>query len=92
MKRSRIFLGLTTACLAIAGIVAAKAVKFGTSKFYYYTLAKNVRCVPATPSSTVLFGPTATIAWAYYTISGQNNVIPAFYSITCKRALTYTED
>jgi len=37
MKRSRIFLGLTTACLAIAGVVAAKATHFGTVKRLYIT-------------------------------------------------------
>lgn len=36
MKRSRIFLGLTTACLAIAGVVAAKVSHFGGSRSAWY--------------------------------------------------------
>jgi len=37
MKRSRIFLGLTTACLAIAGVVAAKASHFDGARYLYIT-------------------------------------------------------
>jgi hypothetical protein len=37
MKRTRIFLGLTTCCLAVAGVVAAKAAHFGTIQAYYFT-------------------------------------------------------
>jgi len=37
MKRSRIFLGLTTACLAIAGVVAAKASHFNGVHRWYIT-------------------------------------------------------
>ena len=35
MKRSRIYLGLTTVCLAIAGVVAAKANHFGNTVGFY---------------------------------------------------------
>jgi len=38
MKRSRVFLGLTAACLAIAGVVAAKASHFdGVQRLYITT-------------------------------------------------------
>jgi len=37
MKLSRIFLGLTTACLAIAGVVAAKVSHFDRGKGLYIT-------------------------------------------------------
>jgi len=37
MKRSRIFLGLTTVCLAIAGVVAAKASNFAKANGFYIT-------------------------------------------------------
>jgi len=37
MKRSRIFLGVTTACLAIAGVVAAKASHFGPTPACIFT-------------------------------------------------------
>ena len=41
MKRSRIFLGLTTACLAIAGVVAAKATHFNNLQRWYITVTGN---------------------------------------------------
>jgi len=43
MKRSRIFLGLTTAFLAIAGVVAAKATHFDGIRRLYIT--SNGACV-----------------------------------------------
>jgi len=41
MKRSRIFLGVTTALLAVAGIAAAKAHRGPTKTVYYYTKIVN---------------------------------------------------
>lgn len=46
MKRSRIFLGLTTACLAIAGVVAAKVSHFGALKTVYYKPSGLTTCLP----------------------------------------------
>ena len=47
MKRSKLFLGLTTGCLAVAGIFAAKA-NFGTTAAYYQTIVgggnNNPKC------------------------------------------------
>ena len=57
MKRSKMFLGLTTCCLAIAGVVAAKAHHFGTSPGYYFTALKT-KCVAAT--STCDYDPSAS--------------------------------
>jgi len=45
MKRSRIFLGLTTGALAIAGAVAAKASHKGVSRDYYITSGAAQTCV-----------------------------------------------
>ena len=40
MKRSRLYLGLTTAVLAVAGVIAAKATKFGpTVTAFVYTVS-----------------------------------------------------
>ena len=41
MKRSRIFLGITTALLAIAGVAAAKAHRNPSVTVYYQTLNIN---------------------------------------------------
>ena len=46
MKRSRIFLGLTTTCLAVAGLVAAKATHFNDIKRWYVTDGGNCVCQP----------------------------------------------
>jgi hypothetical protein len=61
MKRSKLFLGLTTCLLAVAGLVAAKASKH-TVTAKIYTSAQNLRCVEygsalnatTTPSSNIL--------------------------------------
>ncbi len=45
MKRSRIFLGLTTGALAIAGAVAAKSSHKGTQTAYYITSGAAQTCV-----------------------------------------------
>ena len=58
MKRSKMFIGLTTCCLAIAGVVAAKAHHFGTSPGFYFTALKT-KCVAATP--TCNYDPAATV-------------------------------
>jgi len=49
MKRSRIFLGLTTTCLAIAGVVAAKASHFGAHSGYIATANGGGCVVTITP-------------------------------------------
>ena len=41
MKRSRIFLGVTTTLLAVAGIAAAKAHRIPARAVYYYTKVVN---------------------------------------------------
>jgi len=41
MKRSKIFLFLTTGCLAVAGIFAAKANHFAKTVGYYVTAGKH---------------------------------------------------
>ena len=50
MKRSRVFLGITTACLAIAGAVAAKATHFDPIPGFYLTAqvtgAGHPYCLP----------------------------------------------
>lgn len=46
MKRSRIFLGLTTSCLAIAGVVAAKVSHFSDPRTAYYVPPASSSCLP----------------------------------------------
>ena len=90
MKRSRIFLGLTTACLAIAGVVAAKA-HFGLAgKAFYYTLTPGLAHNFCTQGATtgVYFTATSNNQYSYVT-SGGVNIIPAYLSATCKKPLDY---
>ena len=89
MKRSGIFLALTAAILALAGVIAAKSSKSGSSTFYYYTIVSGIRCVKAIVASTILFCVTATVAWSYYTVGGGNSVVPTYYSVKCTKGLTY---
>lgn len=49
MKRSRIFLGLTTACLAIAGVVAAKVSHFADPIARWYFKPATNQCLPTSP-------------------------------------------
>jgi hypothetical protein len=58
MKRSKLFLGLTTACLAIAGIVAAKTSHFGHTTGYYFT-NNNIVCVPG--DSQAAYDPSGNL-------------------------------
>jgi len=44
MKRSKIFLGLTTGLLAIAGVAAAK--HYGLSRTRFYITASGAACAP----------------------------------------------
>lgn len=58
MKRSRIFLGLTTGALAIAGAVAAKATHFGSQRAYYITAGAAKTCIFVTsPCNRVANAP-----------------------------------
>jgi len=78
MTRSKIFLGLTTCCLAIAGAVAAKVTHFGSHSFKYFTTGST--CVTGTTfpcvrdlnaSRTCIYdysSPTVTKKTAVYTI------------------------
>jgi len=93
MKRSKLFLGLTTCCLAVAGIVAAKANHFGPGpKAYYYTVAGNF-CTVA--SSGCIYTPTG----AFTCTTGPNspyihkNYYTQFVPLTrkCKNLLKYNE-
>jgi hypothetical protein len=61
MKHSRLFLGLTTCLLVVAGIVAAKANRHNLCA-KIYTSAQNIKCISygtcngctATPNSNVI--------------------------------------
>ena len=59
MKRSKIFLGATTALLAIAGIAAAKKYSNGTLTAFYVThdnaYCLSVAGIPATKTGSTLY-------------------------------------
>jgi hypothetical protein len=55
MKRSRMFLGLTTGALAIAGAVAVKASNFGGQTAYYVTSGPSATCI--TDQAGCIFNP-----------------------------------
>jgi hypothetical protein len=87
MNRSKIFLGLTTCALAVAGVAAAKT--FATGKLRYYftigTTGTGGQCLSA-PKTCV---PTNVIPNAICTVlyGSQHHVI---YTLpTCIHPLTY---
>jgi len=45
MKRPKVFLAVTTCLLAIAGVAATKATKFGTTPGFYFTKQTSGNCV-----------------------------------------------
>jgi hypothetical protein len=59
MTRSRMFLGMTTGLLAVAGAVAVKASNFGSSIGYYVTTGVNKTCLQRT--TTCQFNSSATL-------------------------------
>ena len=62
MKHSKLFLGITTACLAIAGVVAAKATRFGSDVAYYFTKSNNTgKCLSV--NSGYVEDPAGTIQY-----------------------------
>jgi hypothetical protein len=64
MTRSKIFLGLTTCCLAIAGAVAAKVTHFGSVTAKYFTTGAH--CVSATTfPCSVATGSLKTCIYTY---------------------------
>ena len=95
MKRSKIFLGLTTACLAIAGVVAARATHFVKSNGYY-TTAGNKGCIQViTPClldrNSSIVCVTTDQQVAYYTARTVLAGAPAGSSkCVHSRPLTYT--
>jgi hypothetical protein len=64
MKRSKIFLGITTGVLAVVAFTAAKTAKFGTIKHGYYTNGSGKCSVNGNAGSffTIQFNGTANRA------------------------------
>ena len=81
MKHPRIFLSLTTACLAIAGIVAAKVNYFGPFHIAYYTPSGTTSCLSTKVTCILDFNTTAIC-----TIHG-TTVYTDYY---CIQKLTYS--
>jgi hypothetical protein len=91
MKRSKIFLGLTTCCLAIAGAVAAKVTHFGTVPGKYFTT--GLHCVSRfLPCGISLVGG-ATCVYSYSNILG-NPIKTAVYTAVnaCTTIFKYSAD
>jgi hypothetical protein len=85
MKRSKIFLGVTTCLLAVAGIAAAK--RFGPSRTrFYITLGFSSRCI-STPALVCM--PTTIFPSFQCTVSFVTNGIGI--PITHSRAV-YTDN
>jgi len=79
MKRSRIFLFLTTGCLAVAGLFAAKANHF-TKTIGYYVTDKG-RCIP---SQACLKNTSSTVTC----VESNSNFV--FTKSDCTSPLHYT--
>ena len=88
MKRSKIFLALTTCCLAVAGVFAAKATHFGTSPGFYLTATFKQKCLPLTHSKC-LYDATATPTCL--TVIG-GITYKLYITSTCVKPLTYNVD
>lgn len=83
MKRSRIFLGVTTACLAVVGVVSAKVAHFGNAHVGYYKVGSTVfttitGCVKALNAPNVCTGSVKTFGKVIFT------------NIAATHPLTYT--
>jgi hypothetical protein len=80
MKRSSIFLGLTTVCLAIAGVAAAKANNFGSTTGFYTV---SGTCISTGVNSGCLYSATGiktcrtTVAeiQTYYTTNSCQHIL-----------------
>jgi len=91
MKRSRVFLGVTTALLAIASVAAAKAHRHTAAKLWYYTgkVPSQHLCLQApfethcayvnggTIKCYYLTNPSTTTALTLYTKFSSTNVCGA---------------
>ena len=96
MKRSRVFLGITTACLAIAGALAARVTHFNEQPSYYKTVAIGVNhpfCLQAPrPLAAYIYDNLgAQTGTTVLIIPGLGNVRYKLYTgATCLHAFTYT--
>jgi len=96
MTRSKIFLGLTTTCLAIAGVVAAKATHFTKAAGFYITsggagcpAVSNTNCVLDATSSKIC--KTADFGLlTYYTYRTWINPSNHSLGTKCQHPLKYT--
>ena len=94
MKRSRIFLGLTAGCLAVAGAVAAKVNYFSVTHAWYLDkttgtcIAQDVPCVynPTPP-------PPHTPTTCFFTSGGNTYTVYTTINLLqkCTNILVYTK-
>ena len=62
MKRTKLFLGITTCVLAVAGVAATKAARFAATITSYYCTVGKASCVTLTvPSCAPGITPKCTI-------------------------------
>jgi len=97
MKHSKIFLGATTCLLAVAGVAATKAAKFGHTFSTYYTQVSVIgaRCVVAMSNQPCTITPAALPRCFYYTVGPLHKVttFPLYTGVNsstpCINALKY---
>jgi hypothetical protein len=99
MKHSRIFLGATTALLAIAGIAAAKAHRQPSTRLWYYTgaLPNQHLCLQANFATHCGIVPGGTIKCFYATSAGATAAQLTLYTkqvntSTCGQIAIYKND
>jgi hypothetical protein len=92
MKRSKIFLRVTTCLLAIAGVAAAK--RFGPAiSRYYYTLGPVPKACLRTSIITCVSDPTGPFVCTFYfvtTILGGHFNVPVYTRNNCTSLLRYS--
>ena len=89
MKRSRIFLGATTCLLAVAGVAATKAAKFGSTKATYFTqkaIGGQHACILVTNQPCALV-PNG-IQCKYYTVGHHVTSFPLYTGISTTNGCT----
>ena len=83
MKRSKIFLGTTTCLLAIIGVAATKAAKFGNTSVSYFTQVRPASqphacvTVSAQPCTVIVTGNQCR----YYTSGGTVTTFPLYTGV-----------
>ena len=71
MKRSKIFLGVTTGVLAVVAFTAAKSAKFTTRVHGYITRSSSLKCTLAVTNEYYTVGQSNTSGYAKTSTGGR---------------------